>query len=364
MGWIALATENDGWFSRNGAQGFEGHYPALDGHADALLTRGSIVFETRMPALRRPRPLFYYRQAGVWPLQLSLQALPGGGLTFVLDQNGDILHHGFDCADAGRTDILRVTYAWDAPRRVGMLALERPEQGQVRLFPVTAPHPIRARDIEAMTQTGSERYIAPELIYLAVSSKIEPVGPSPSLHPETPVATPDGYRPIGGLQRGDLVTTPTGAVVPVLHALHRHVPALGGHAPLRLRAPYFGLRRDITVSPAQKFVLSGSEVEYLFGKESVLIQAGHLAGGSSVRPTLSPRFTQYSQVLLPENEMLEAVGSIAESQFIGRIRRKPVELAASMLGSVDRQGLPEHRPPSFPVLREFDALVLAEHRAA
>ena len=284
--------------------------------------------------------------------------------------------HGFKRIDVTQIERLRHYGTREMMRHVGMPAwklplaaasfktLMRENAGQVRLFPVTAPHPIRARDIEAMTQTGSERYIAPELIYLAVSSKIEPVGPSPSLHPETPVATPDGYRPIGGLQRGDLVTTPTGAVVPVLHALHRHVPALGGHAPLRLRAPYFGLRRDITVSPAQKFVLSGSEVEYLFGKESVLIQAGHLAGGPSVRPTLSPRFTQYSQVLLPENEMLETVGSIAESQFIGRIRRKPVELAASMLGSVDRQGLPEHRPPSFPVLREFDALVLAEHRAA
>ena len=51
----------------------------------------------------------------------------GGGLTLILDQNGDIQHHGFDCADAGRTDIIRVTYAWDAPRRVGMLALELPE---------------------------------------------------------------------------------------------------------------------------------------------------------------------------------------------------------------------------------------------
>lgn len=364
MGWIALATEQDGWFSRTGLPAAPDDRPVLDAHADALLTRGSIVFETRLPALRRPRPLFYYRQGGVWPLHLSLQALPGGGLTLILDQNGDIQHHGFDCADAGRTDIIRVTYAWDAPRRVGMLALELPGQGRVSLQPVAAPHPIRARDIEAMTHPGSERYMAPDLLYLAVSTEIEPIGPGPSLCPATPVATPEGYRAVADLRRGDLVTTGNGDAVPVLHALHRWLPALGSHAPLRLRAPYFGLRQDILVSPTQKLVLSGSEVEYLFGHEAVLTQAGHLAGGPSVRPEASARFVRYDQLLLPGGEMLDAAGSAAQSLFIGRLRRKPVELAASAFGSVDRHGLPEHRPPKQPALRAFDALILAEHRAA
>lgn len=364
MGWIALATEQDGWFSRAGLPAAPDGRPVLDAHADALLTRGSIVFETRLPALRRPRPLFYYRQGGVWPLHLSLQALPGGGLTLILDQNGDIQHHGFDCADAGRTDIIRVTYAWDAPRRVGMLALELPELGRVSLSPVASPHPIRARDIEAMTRPGSERYMAPELLYLAVSSEIEPVGPAPSLCPTTPIATPDGYRPIADLQRGDLVTTARGEAVPVLHTLQRWLPALGSHAPLRLRAPYFGLRQDLLAAPTQKMVLSGSEVDYLFGSESVLLQVGHLAGGASVRTEASARFVRFDQVLLPDGEMLDVAGGAAQSLFIGRLRRKPVELAASVFGNVDRTVLPEHRAPRLPTLRAFDALILAEHRAA
>lgn len=364
MAWIARATETEGWFSRRGAGLAPDAPPVLDAHPDALLTRGSLLIETRMPALRRPRPLFYFRQGGVWPLQICLQALPGGGLTLIMDHGGDILHRSFDCADAGRTDILRLTYAWDAPRRIGLLALERPEGGRTTLVPVAAPHPLRARDIEAMTHSGSERYMAPEVLFLAVSANIEPIGPSPSLLPATPVLTPEGYRPAGSLRRGDLVTTPSGAAVPVLQCVERVVPALGGFAPQRLRAPYFGLRQDITVAPTQKLVLSGSEVEYLFGRESVLIQAGHLSGNGSVMPASCGPFVRYCQLLLPDNDLLDAAGSSAESLFIGRLRRRPEDLAASLLGGFDRNSLPEHRPPGYPVLRAFDAAVLAEHRAA
>lgn len=364
MAWIAVATESDGWFSRSGAGGAQDGPPALDSHHDAMLTRGSLVIETQMPVLRRPRPLFYYRQGGVWPLQICLQALPGGGLAMIVDHGGNILHQGFDCADAGRTDRLRLTYAWDAPRRIGLLALERPEGGNTTLIPITAPQPLRARDIEAMTHPGSERYMAPEVQFLAVSSEIEPVGPNPSLLPGTPILTPEGFRPAGGLRRGDLVTTPQGHSVPVLHAVDRVVPALGGFAPQHLRAPYFGLRQDITVAPSQKLVLSGSEVEYLFGREAVLIQAGHLSGHGAVTPAPSGPFVRYVQLLLPENDLLNAAGGHAESLFIGRLRRKPEDLAASLLGRLDRQSLPEHAARGYPVLRAFDAIVLAEHRAA
>ena len=53
--------------------------------------------------------------------------------------------------------------------------------------------------------------------------------------------------------------------------------------PIRLRAGYFGLTRDIAVSPNQKLVLRGSDVEYMFGREAVLVPARHLLNNIAAR---------------------------------------------------------------------------------
>ncbi|MFC3118947.1 Hint domain-containing protein [Jhaorihella thermophila] len=101
------------------------------------------------------------------------------------------------------------------------------------------------------------------------------------LPPDTPIATPEGFRAAGALRRGDTVVTAGGEIAPVLHRLDRTVPAMGRFRPIRLRAPYFGLMRDIVIAPSQRLVVRGSEVEYLFNHEAAMIEAGHLAGGKS-----------------------------------------------------------------------------------
>ena len=114
----------------------------------------------------------------------------------------------------------------------------------------------------------------------------------------------------------------------------------------------------------QRLVLSGSEVEYLFGHESVLVQAGHLAGGPAVQRPALPRFVSYAQPILPQQETLNVAGTIAESLYVGRLRRKPLNLAASALATLDRGTLPEHPPSTRPVLKSLDAITLAAYRAA
>ncbi len=186
----------------------------------------------------------------------------------------------------------------------------------------------------------------------------------PSLAPKTQVATPNGYQEVGELRRGDLVLTADGKSVPDLQTLTRTVPAKGHFSPVLLRAPVFGLQQDIIVAPSQRLVISGSEVEYLFGRESVLVPAFHLLGGTSARAASHRLLTTYTQLLLPGHEALDAAGTVAESLYIGRLRRKKDQLNASLLANLDRNQLPDHGPSIFPVLRAFDALVLAEQRAA
>ncbi|MFV0513693.1 MAG: Hint domain-containing protein [Jhaorihella sp.] len=360
MAWIAVcgAGGHGHWFRRSGGLSA----PRADD--DALLTRGSLVIETRLPTIRRPRPLVLYDRSGDRPFHLSLQAIPGGGLTLVLNQGGTILHRAIDYSEAGRTDLLRITYSWDAPARRGHVALERTDRERVLLVPVPAAPPLRMADARLLMRNGPDRHVASEVLFLALSGAIEPVGPMPSLLAQTPIATPRGYRPAGSLQRGDTVLTPEGGVVPVLQRVSRTVPALGSFRPVLLRAPYFGLQQDITVAPSQRLVLSGSEVEYLFNREAVLVEVRHLVGGTAVIPAETGPTVTYTQLLLPRHEAVIAAGTVAETLYIGRLRRQKERLAASVLAGLDRHLLPEHGKSVHPVLSAFDAIVLAEQRAA
>ena len=115
--WIALSDHAGARFCPQGLDAAQTAPALVPTDADALMTRGSIVIETRLPPINRPRVLLSYDRGGWIPLHLSLQALPGGGLVFVLDQDGEMLHGSISAAETGRTDLLRVTYSWDAPAR-------------------------------------------------------------------------------------------------------------------------------------------------------------------------------------------------------------------------------------------------------
>jgi len=364
MSWIAVSDHQSFHHSPAGlGPDADGQKP-VDLCGGALLTRGSVVVETRLPAIHRPRHLVYYNRTGEWPMHFSLQAVPGGGLTLILDQGTGILHQTINHSETGRTDVLRITYSWDSKAGWGRLALERTDRDQVLIVPIHAPRPVRMDDALALVQPGPNRYVAPDVLYVALSDQIEPVGPMPSLMPDTPIATPDGYRAIKDLRRGDTVLTPDEEIVPILHVLSRQVPAFGCFAPVRIRAPYFQLKRDIDIAPSQRLVLSGSEVEYLFGQESVLVAARHLTGSSGAVPLSVGPVATYWQLLLPRHEALIAGGTVTESLFIGRLRRKKDDLKASILAGLDRTGLPEHGRSVYPVLPAFEAIILAERRVA
>ena len=364
MTWIAFSDADGHHFAPQGLDRHPEDPPLIGPREDDLLTRGSLVIETSLPITSRPRSLVFYERGGDWPFHLSLQAIPGGGLILILYQGDSVLHKALNPSEMGRLDVLRLTYSWDAPARWGRLAVEQNDQDTLFVADVPRPCPLRAGDVRALFKPGEHRFVSPDVIYLALSNEIEAVGPMPTLLPSTPIATPDGYRPISKLQRGDVVLTADMEIVPVLHKITRTMVARGTAKPLHLRAPYFGLQQDILTAPDQRLLLSGSEVEYLFGHEAVLTPVRHLAGGPSVLPADCGLTVTYQQLLLPEHEPILAAGTVAESLYIGRLRRKPQHLAASLLGRLDRHGLPDHGRSKFPILRAFDARILAERRVA
>lgn len=359
MTWFGVMDREGGRFSKTGLGGL-----ATGEELGPMLERGTLMFETQVAEQEHPLDLLSMHQPFPWHRALAFRAIPGGGIALLHRHDTDITHAAVRWANDGRTITLRVTYAWDAPAGLGRLALERPECHAIVSRPIHMPHPLLTNDIRDLMLSEPGHASPKEVLFSAISNQIVPIGPMPSLHPETPIATPCGYRPAARLRRGDTVVSASGDVVPVLHAVRHTVPARGSFAPVRLRAPYFGLHRDIVVAPEQRLVLRGSEVEYIFGQEAVLVPARHLVNGHAAIWNDAASTTDYVQLVLPGHEALVAAGCALESLYIGRIRRDPERLAASVLSAVPSRLLPEHAKPIHQVLGPFEAITLVAQRAA
>ncbi|SEQ17098.1 Hint domain-containing protein [Thalassovita taeanensis] len=366
MGWIALSDRNRQVFNLNGI-GADAGKAATAGEEltpDSLLIRGSIVVETNLPEDGRPQQLIRYNRDHPWVSRLSLQAIPGGAVVLVITQGKEVFHTALEHDAAGQADRLRITYSWDAPARWGRLSVERIGTDKLFLSEVRDPKPLLLSDLRIMALDPAQRQMDREVDYFAVSTRIEPVGPMPSLTARVPVLTSWGYRAAHQITRGDLLRGPDGGTTPVLATVRRTVPARGAFRPVRLRAPYFGLQQDIVVAPGQLLRLDGSDVDYLFGQQAVLVPAGHLVNGVSAMYCDGGDTVTYSQFVLPGNEPVVAAGAPLETLFLGRMRRKPAHVAASLLAGYDRSRLPEHPCSAYPVLKPFEAITLAELRAA
>jgi hypothetical protein len=364
MTWLALTDHNDRRFAPRGLGVDKKGEPQIDTNASALLTRGTIMFETRLSADGRPQVLFGYKTTFPALRSLTFQAIPGGGIAMVHVQGDAISHAAIEHKGAGRTDVARITYSWDSTARWGRITLEKPEETTIVSAAVEHPKPLSVDDIRDLMLGRGDQTFAPDMIFAALSDQIEPVGPMPTLLTQTPIATPWGYKALRDLKRGDTVHTNREGVVPILQTLRRTVPARGSYRPIRLRAPYFGLVQDIIVSPDQKLIIDGPEVEYLFGKEAVLVPARHLVNGFAALWEPSGPMITYGQVLLPQHETLLAAGTPLESLYIGRIRRNTAQVKSTLLHAFDSAHLPEHHQPVHQVLRWYDAIHLARQRAA
>ncbi len=329
-----------------------------------MLPRGSIVIETYLSDAFRPQTLLAFDRTGAQFGRFSIQSLPTGGIVLV-DALGDDIRHATLAYDAdGRLDAMRITYVWDTATDLGRLTLEHTATDTIISVDVCAPLPVPHDDLIFALQHMPQTDVSDDLVFVALSDDIEPVGPMPALTGQVPILTSAGEMRAADIRRGHMVLTDEGEEVPVLQVVSRVVPALGSFQPVRLRAPYFGLTRDIVVAPSQRLVMSGTEVEYMFGREAVLVPARHLINDRSAFYAKSPEFVTYHHLLLPGHQALIASGSFLESLYVGRLRRQADALRCSVLANFDRARLPEHAKPVWPVLKPFEAVTLANTRAA
>lgn len=364
MSWLGIADAEERRFSLRGVGDDRSEAPLHPSTDAYMLARGTLMFEARMMPDARPERLLGFDQT--WPDRRSLvfHAVPGGGVAVVQETDGHTIHTALQHSVDTRTQVLRISFSWDAPRGWAQLTVERPESYGFKRTLLEGVKPIPITQLRNIVLGRDGCRLNKDVVYVALSDKIEPVGPMPGLAPTTHIDTPGGPRCAGHLGRGDLVITRDGQTVPILHRVQRSVPARGGFAPVRLRAPYFELRKDIVVAPHQRLVVGGSEVEYLFGTEAVLLPARHLINGFTAQYEPPPVTTIYLQFILPKHEAVRVAGASLESLYIGRLRRDPDVWRKTILAGLDRNTLPEHGRPAFKELQWYEAIHLARQRAA
>lgn len=341
MSWVALIDQYEGRFDASGLA--RQKHPAFQ-----QLRRGTLFFELDLMRCDDASELARF-----------------GGLSVRLDQAKTVSL----CRGAQRSIFpacegksARLSFIWDVGQDVGAARLDDSNTGST-LMNVPLPNSLTQSEVLKFTQTQAQRPKG-AVRYLGVSTRVEPFGPYPTLLKQTRILTADGHVPVSRIRRGDLVRSDTGDLVPVLHLVQRKLPARGDFAPIRLCAPAFGFHEDLFVAASQMLILRGTDIEYMFGSETVLMPARHLLGTPFARPASCGPIVTYYQLVLPRNEGLMAGNVALASMNIGRIRRKPDVLALSSLSGIDRNLLPEHAAARYQTLRSAEALALLDLRVA
>mgnify|MGYP000168009691 CR=1 FL=1 len=330
-----------------------------------LLAKGTILVEIDIRKDGRiPARLIHYKNTKGWARRFTIFLNPDHSLSIETQQGlARSYVHLKDWKRQSRNR-LRLTYAWDAPARLGLLTLECLETGRIDQALFDAPVPLPVEDVKAIADNNDTCHIDQRVVSLSIANSIEPVGPSPSIAAGTMVETEHGLRPIDRLQLGDTVLTTNSGLQPIRWILRQDLPAVGSYRPIRLRAPYFGLQSDITVSRNQRIMVSGAEAEYHFGQDAVLIEAQELLGHPSATLHAARFTTTYYQVLLDNHDCIQLNGTWSESLFVGNLARSPQVLATSRLAELPRSAMPVHNDPIRPTLQPFETQTLLESISA
>lgn len=334
--------------------------PADSGVASpALLTTGTLVIETLLQAqAHRTQTVLEVERRDEWHRRLSVTLGDDGRLAVLHAQGRHESLAELWLASHDHDATLRINYSWDAPARIGWLAVENLTTGRVERRVFNDPLPLPVAEAEAAVEAGPHRSADAAVALIAVSDHVEPVGLPPGMCQTTPVATADGLRPAGSLSPGDLVETAEGGLQPVRHVLSREVPAAGRFAPVALRAPYFGLEQTIRLAPDHRMMITGADAEYLFGTDAVLVEARHLAHLAGLRRSQAKPTARYTQIVLDRHDCLLLGGAWGESLYLGDLRDTPDLLQASSLRRVPPAELPRHGQTAGALLKPYEAMVL------
>jgi len=325
---------------------------------NCLVPTGSMIIETRNTGAKDGTVLLSYSDQGDWAFTLDISVLPSQSLSVALHQ-GKISRSATVAMPSVTTDSrLRITLSWDAPARTGRLSVEDLDNAVITQTELTELPPLRAKTLAELVNDKGRAFFDNAFTLFAVSNSVEPVGLMPGLASGTRVTTQHGPTLVENLRRGDLVRTAAGDLAPIRWLTMREVPCAGYFAPIRLRAPFFGLAQDLCVAQDHRIVVAGTEAEYLFGNDTVLVEARHLLSSASADLVQGPGLRRFFHILLDNHELLETNGAHSESLFVGRLASAPLLLASTPLADLPSTAVPHHKQLARPVLKNYETIAL------
>ncbi len=138
-------------------------------------------------------------------------------------------------------------------------------------------------------------------------------------------------RPVEDLEVGDKVLTRDDGPQEVRWIGQRTTLAVGGFAPIAIRAGTLNNINYLVVSPDDRLFIYQRRDELGAGRAELLVRARHLVNGDSIRQ-LTGGFVEYYQMLFDHHQIIYAEGIAAESMLVDARTRAvlPEELEAHL----------------------------------
>lgn len=142
--------------------------------------------------------------------------------------------------------------------------------------------------------------------------------------------------PVEDLKIGDRVLTRDDGPQAVRWIGQRTTRAVGGFAPVQIRAGALNNTNDLVVSPDHRLFIYQRQDALGAGRAEVLVRARHLVNGDTIR-RLTGGFIDYFQMLFDQHQIIYAEGIAAESMIVDLRTRAilPTEMA-DMLSQLQR----------------------------
>lgn len=217
----------------------------------------------------------------------------------------------------GPTALMRLTFQWDGAAGGWTLAIEDCTGERRALVSGSGAAALPIAHLGALCAAGMD-VRDPSVVWLALGEGRAPLGGlGRGLGADAMVLTPAGHVAAARLKAGDMVVTRDRGAQPVRAAGVVEQPAYGANVPVILRANYLGARLDLRLLPRQRIAMAGAEVEYLFGEDEVLVEAGYFVDDRTVMRGGEGGAMRLAYVLLDEPELICANGCWVESPWPG-----------------------------------------------
>ncbi|MFN4056758.1 MAG: Hint domain-containing protein [Roseinatronobacter sp.] len=129
----------------------------------------------------------------------------------------------------------------------------------------------------------------------------------------TMIATDDGWRPVDGVAKGDLVLTFDNGMQPVtgVHRLEIKRATVPAHKSFLMLVPAnaLGNRKDLLLMPSQEVIVESDRAEVDFGEPFVLVQTLMLDGYHGIRKVPMARDLQITMLTFENEQIIHASGA-------------------------------------------------------